>query len=215
MRHAKAKLLFLDETYVRIGICQSHTLVAPGGTPYVLVDDTDAYAPRYDMIACISGDRVFPPRIFTPQEMARHDVKGIRKWMLEQYVEHILAQAAGAMDMWPLTLVMDRSSIHNPAELQELFHDSGCQDMTTVYLMPAYSAKRLSPLDNSLFHQWKNAIRKHHDITPVNIEQLMADEWNNLDPATLMGHYRNCGLTHSTNPYFDCPDPPAHGHHVH
>ena len=83
-RHAKAKLLFLDETYVRIGTCQTHTLVAPGETAYVVVDDTDAYAPRYDMIACCSGERVFPPIIFTPQERAHMDVRGIRKWMLLQ-----------------------------------------------------------------------------------------------------------------------------------
>ena len=152
MRHAKSKLLFLDETHVCIGICQTHTLVAPGESRYVVVDDTDSYAPRYDMIACISGDRLFPPRIFTPEERARHDVKGIRKWMLEQFIEQLLAQAAGLMDMWPLTLVMDRASIHKPDELLQLLHDCGCQDMQTVYLMPAYGAKRLSPLDNSLFH---------------------------------------------------------------
>ena len=34
MRHAKAKLLFLDETFVRIGTCQTHTLVAPGEQSY-------------------------------------------------------------------------------------------------------------------------------------------------------------------------------------
>ena len=43
-RHAKAKLLFLDETYVRIDTSQTHTLVAPGEQAYVVVDDTDAYA---------------------------------------------------------------------------------------------------------------------------------------------------------------------------
>ena len=68
MRHAKTKLPFLGETYVRIGTCQPHTLVAPGEEPYVVVDDTDGYAPRYDMIACCSGERVFPPFIFTPKE---------------------------------------------------------------------------------------------------------------------------------------------------
>ena len=82
MRHAKAKLLFLDETYLRIGTCLSRTFVAPGEEAHVVVDDTDAYAPRYDMIACCSGERVFPPIIFAPTERKKMDVKGIREWML-------------------------------------------------------------------------------------------------------------------------------------
>jgi len=214
-RHAKAKLLFLDETYVRIGTCQKHTLVAPGETAYVVVDDTDAYAPRYDMIACCSGERVFPPIIFTPQERKGMDVKGIRKWMLLQYIDSVLAQAVGALDLFPLTLVMDRSSIHNTGEILQAFHDRGCQDMQTVYLMPAYSAKRLSPLDNTLFHQWKEAVRKHSRITKSNIVQIMSDEWNSIPPSSLMAHYHHCGLTQSADPYFDCPDPIAHAHPHH
>ena len=215
MRHAKAKLLFFDETYVHIGFCRTHTLVAPGEQPYVVVDDTDKYAPRYDMIACCSGERVFPPIIFSPEDRRGMDVRGIRKWMLLQYIDNVLAQAVGALDLFPLTLVMERSNIHNTGDILQAFHDRGCQDLQTVYLMPAYSAKRLSPLDNSLFHQWKNAVRKHPIITKSNIEQIMSDEWNKITASSLMAYYRHCGLTHSTDPYFDCPDPIAHKHPRH
>ena len=148
-RHAKAKLLFLDKTYVRIGTSQTHTLVAPGEQAYVVVDDTDAYAPRYDIFACCSGERVFPPINFTPTERKGMDVKGIHKWMLLKYIDNVLAQAVGALDLFPLTLVMDRSSIYNTEEILQAFYDRGCQDLQTVYLMPAYSGKRLSPLDNT------------------------------------------------------------------
>jgi len=214
-RHAKAKLLFLDETYVRIGTCQKHTLVAPGEQPYVVVDDTDAYAPRYDMIACCSGERVFPPIIFTPEERKGMNVKGIRKWMLLQYIDNVLAQAVGALDLFPLTLAMDRSPIHNTGEILQAFHDRGCQDLQTVYLIPAYSAKRLSPLDDALFHQWKRAVRKHPRITKSNIVQIMSDEWNKIPPQSLMAHYHHSGLTHRTDPYFDCPAPADHQHPPH
>jgi hypothetical protein len=214
-RHTKAKLLFLDETYVRIGTWQKHTLVAPGELPYVETDDTDAYAPRYDMIACCSGERVFPPIIFTPEERKSMKVKGIRKWMLMQYIDNVLAQAVGALDLFPLTLVMDRSNVHHTGDILQAFHDRGCQDLQTVYLMPAYSAKRLSPLDNTLFHEWKVAVRKHPRISKFNIVQIMSDEWNKIHPRSLMALYHHCGLTHSTDPYFDCPDPVAHAHPHH
>ena len=142
MRHAKAKLLFLDETYVRIGTRQTHALLAPGEQAYVVVDDTDAYAPRYDMIAmiaCCSGERMFPPIIFSPEDRQGMDVRGIRKWMLLQYIGSVLAQAVGALDLFPLSLVMDRSSIHNTEKILQACHDRGCQDMQRVYLMPDHS----------------------------------------------------------------------------
>ena len=90
-KHAKAKVLFLDETYVRIGTCQSRTLVARGEQAYVVVEDTDAYAPRYDMIACCSGERVFPPIIFTPEERKGLDVNPFQS-----------ARAAGSCAFCPL-----------------------------------------------------------------------------------------------------------------
>ena len=142
------------------------------------------------------------------------DVKGIRKWILLQYIDNILAEAVGAVDLFPLSLVMGRSSVHNTDEILQAFHDRGCQDMQTVYLMPAYSAKRLSPLDNSLFHQWKCAVRKHSRITQSNIVQIMSDEWNNITWSSLMAHFRHFGLIYSKDPYFDCPDPVAHQHHA-
>jgi hypothetical protein len=44
------------------------TLVAPGETAYVIVDDTTQYARRFDMIACCTATRALPPIIFSPTE---------------------------------------------------------------------------------------------------------------------------------------------------
>jgi hypothetical protein len=47
--------------------------------------------------------------------------------MLEQAVESILAQAIGALDKYPVYLVIDKASIHQQDILQ-IFHESdrGC-----------------------------------------------------------------------------------------
>ena len=66
MRLAKSKTLFLDETHLYLSEVRHRTLVAPGEQRFVVTGETDAYAARYDMIACCSGERVFPPVIFTP-----------------------------------------------------------------------------------------------------------------------------------------------------
>jgi hypothetical protein len=215
MRLPKSNVLFIDETYLRLNAVPSKTLVAPGQSKFVVAEDTSAYAARYDMIACCSGTRVFPPKIFTPADRQALGVKGIRKHMILKYIEDILAQAAGALDLYPLVLVMDKSTAHNAGEMLQMFHDNGCQDMQRIYLMPTNSAKRMSPLDNSLFHSWKLKCKKRGHLKEANIEQIMADCWNTINESTLRNYYRHCGLMYGRDVYFDCPDPAVHRHHMH
>ena len=73
--------------------------------------------------------------------------------MLIFHVEQLLARALGALDLFPLPLVIDHSRIHNVDKLMEAFHENGCQELQTIYLMPPDAAKRMSPLDNALVNQ--------------------------------------------------------------
>ena len=215
MKHSKSKVLFLDETALRLNAAPLHTLVAPGQEPYVVVEDTSSYAARYDMIACTSGDRNFPPFILSPKDRAARKVNGVTKDIILEYIEHILAQAVGELDLYPLCLVVDASPAHNASEMLETFQYNGCQDMETIYIMPTNSAKRMSPLDNSLFHYWKELCRKSGPITKSNIIQIMSDSWNNIDESKIKSYYKHCGLICGTDPYFDCPNPSSHNHHLH
>jgi hypothetical protein len=210
-RISKDRVLFLDETAVRLSEAPTSTLVARGQQPYVLATDTSSYAKRFDMIACCNGKQVFPPMIFTPAERSDAGVRGINKKMLVKYIQEILAQQVGALNKYPVFLVMDRASIHQQDLLQE-FHDMGCQDLKDILLMPTNAAKRISPLDNSLFHDWKEAIRKHGPLTLRNIQQIMADEWNKLTEAKIHAHYKHCGLIGKQDVYVDCPHPEIHAH---
>ena len=138
-------ILFLDETLKREGDVDSYSLFLPGQPPLIQTSSTSKYAARFDMIACCSGKTVLPPVIFSPKERA----KGIDTAMLLSHIRDLLAQAAGALDQYPLILVLDRATIHNEEKIMQEFHDWGCQELTEVIKMPPASAKRLSPLDNS------------------------------------------------------------------
>lgn len=208
----KSHVFFLDETALRVNAAPSHTLVAPGETPYVVVEDTTAYARRYDMIACCSYNQVFPPIIYSPSERSDAGVKGINMKMLEEYIHQILASAVDATDVYPIILVLDRSRIHNEEKIKEAFISWGCESVTEVLKMPTQAAKRMSPLDNSLFHDWKERIKKRTGVTSANIEQLMADEWNNTPVNKLRCYYRHCLLFKRQNVYADCPLPADHCH---
>jgi transposase len=204
-------ILFLDETHKREGDVETYTLVLPGESPYIATSSTSSYSTRYDMIACCccSGATALPPIIYTPKERER----GINQEMLLDYARNLLAQAAGALDVYPLILVVDRSGIHNEAKIIQEFHDWGCQELTQVIRMPTAAAKRLSPLDNSLFNLWRQRVLASGPLTKSNIKPRMSDAWNSITAADIKRQYRHCGLLRGQNVYFDCPNPTAHRHH--
>jgi hypothetical protein len=209
-RQRTTHVLFLDETALRLSEAPTHTIVLPGEQAYVVAEETSSYSKRYDMIACCVGDRVLLPKIFTPSERKSADVKGINGPMLKQFINDVLAQAVEGLDRYPLTLVLDKASIHkNTDALLQEFYDRGSQSIKQILLMPPNAAKRMSPLDNSMFHDWKEECRKHCPVTGRTIQRVMNDAWMKMKPQSF---YKHCGLTGSSDLYFDCPNPAVHHH---
>ena len=209
----KRRLLFLDEVALRLSAAPTSTIVLPGEQAWVVATETSAYAARYDMIAVCTADRVLLPKIFSPKERADAEARGINGSMLLQFIDDVLAQAVEGLDHYPLTLVLDRAPIHlNLDAIRQAFHDRGSQSIKDILLMPPNAAKRLSPLDNALFHDWKELCRKEAQSTPLTkktIEGVMSAAWEKMNPGP---HYLHCGLTRSKDPYFDCPAPAKHKH---
>jgi hypothetical protein len=202
-------ILVLDETHKRQGDVDNYTIVLPGEPPFIESSCTSKYAARYDMIACCSGGGVLPPIIYSPKERGG----GVTQEMLLQYIRNLLAQAAGALDVYPLILVLDRATIHNESKIIETFHDWGCQELVEIVKLPPASAKRLSPLDNALFNLWRRRVLADGPLTKSNIKQRMSDAWNSLTKDDIQPQYRHCGLMRHQDVYFDCPNPAAHKHH--
>ena len=207
-RVGKDKVLFLDETHKRVGDAATNTIVLPGEPSFIQSDETSKYAPRFDMIACCSGKEVLPPIIYAPKERG----KGINAAMLHEYIRQLLGQAAGALDRYPLILVLDRATIHSEEKMLQEFHDWGCQELKEIVKMPSAAAKRLSPLDNSLFNLWRRRVLEGPPLTQADIKQRMSDAWNSITAADLNAQYHNCGLFRGEDVYFDCPNPAVHRH---
>lgn len=202
-------ILVLDETHKREGDVQNYTIVLPGEPPYVVSPNDSHYAKRFDMIACVSGTTALPPMIYAPNERGR----GITLHLLLEYIRNLLAQACGALDVYPLVLVLDRATIHSEAKIIAEFHDWGCQELVQVIKMPTAAAKRLSPLDNALFNLWRQRVLAGDALTIHNIRQRMSDAWNSITTADIRAQYRRAGLMRHQDPYFDCPNPAVHRHH--
>lgn len=204
------KVIFLDETALRISEAQTHTIVLPGESAFVEASNTSSYAARYDMIAACTSDRVLLPKVFAPNERKNADVRGINGSMLRQFIDDTLAQAVEGLDRYPCVLFLDRAPIHlNTDSLLQTFRDRSSEAIREIQLLPPNAAKRVSPLDNSLFHDWKQECRKASPLTADNIEQVMNDAWEKMQPQP---HYKHCGLTRTKDLYFDCPAPALHRH---
>jgi len=168
---------------------------------------------RYDIIICINGERALPCIIYSPEDRKRLKVDGIRKEMMNRFIDDILAQAVGALDEYPLYLILDNSNVHNKEEMMQAFRDRGCQDLKDIIFMPPNAAKRLSPLDNGFIHEWKERARQQGRMKKNNIIQHMHNQLHQIPSDHIHNFYRHCGLTCRTDPYADCPLPPRHRHH--
>jgi len=206
------KLLYLDETAVRISESERTTLVAPGEKQFVVVEENTSYAARYDMIAVCNNKQVLPPIVYSPEDRIRLKVHGITTKMIVDYVEEYLHRYVSSLDLYPLFLIIDQSSTHSREKLLEAFHSHGCEEIADVLFMPTKSAKRLSPLDNGIFAYWKNKVRQNEKITKNNIISIMTKEWENIPPNILHSAYKHCSLIPRSDVYKDCTNPHVHIH---
>jgi hypothetical protein len=135
--------------------------------------------------------------------------------MLVKFIDDTFAQAVEGIERYPITLVLDRATIHqNVSSIRQAFHDRGSESIKDILFMPPNAAKRMSPLDNALFHDWKELCRKKCPVTEFTIQRVMSDAWNQLKATQIHAHFRHCGLMYGQDPYFDCPDPTNHQHEI-
>jgi hypothetical protein len=208
-RISNDRLVYLDETALKINECPSTTLVMPGETEYVVVDDDASYSARYDMIGCCTGKEMLPAVVYSPADRAAREVDGIRGWMVNDYIEDILARSISALDRYPMYLIVDRARTHNKQQMMEAFHNGGCFEIVDIVSMPTKAAKRLSPLDNAIWHEWKENVRHHSPLNSHNMISNMMTAYYSITPNS---YYRHCGLTYGQSVYKDCPSPSSHHH---
>ncbi len=211
-RISNKKIIFLDETHIKLNEVPRTILVAPGEKPYVIVTDSSSYAFRYDLIAAVVSNQVFPPVIFTPQDQKTRNVKGINGEMLIDYIENVFCPAIDKLNYHPIYLIVDKSNIHNVSNIEQALRSGGCTTLTQVLIIPTQAGKRINPLDNTLFHEWKEKVRQHSVLTEDTIVTIMINEWNNIKEQNIKHHYDHCAISYGQNVYNGCPSPLKHHH---
>ncbi|CAF3491093.1 unnamed protein product [Rotaria sp. Silwood2] len=167
------EVIFIDETHVKIDEVPRKTLVAPA----------------------IVGNRVLPPIIFTPEDRRTRNVKGINSDLFIEFIENVLCPSITELDPCPMYLVSDKSNIHNASKIEQAFRNVGYTGLTEVLILPTQAAKRVSPLHNTLFHEWKERIRKHSLLAEETLSTTMINEWYNTNEENIKHHYDHCAIT--------------------
>ena len=73
-------------------------------------------------------------------------------------------------------------------KLNKFFCDVGCSELTEILIIPTQAAKRVSPLDNTLFHEWKARIRQNSLLTEENLVMTMTNEWHKTREINIKHH---------------------------
>ncbi|CAF4998505.1 unnamed protein product, partial [Rotaria sp. Silwood1] len=212
-RISNKKIIFLDETHIKINEVPRTTLVATGEKPYVIVTDSSSYAARYDMIAAVVDDQVFPSIIYSPADRKTKNVKGINNNMLIDFIEKILCPSSSTLDHCPIYFVLDKLHIHNISKIKEALDNFECTKSVEILFISTQAAKRINPLDDALFHEWKERGRQHSLFTEETLATTMTNEWFNTRKDNIKHYYDHCGITYGQDVYKDCPFPLNHHHH--
>ena len=70
-------------------------LVAPVYQPYILVAKPSAYAERYDFIGAVNASQPIACTILTPTERQRRNIKGVMKFVVNEWIRNELTSAIG------------------------------------------------------------------------------------------------------------------------
>jgi hypothetical protein len=71
--------------------------------------------------------------------------------------------------------------------------------------MPTASAKYISPLDNPIWHTYKEIIRSQHPITTANLPSLLSQIFLSLSKQQIKNAHRKFAIVRGANVFYDEP----------
>ncbi|CAF3402309.1 unnamed protein product [Rotaria sp. Silwood2] len=204
-RIANDRLIFIDEIAIYSVMPPRQTLVAPGQQPFILVTQPSAYSKRYDFIGAINGSQPIACMTLCPEDRERRRFKGVRQVVINQWITDTLAPAIERLNIDNIYLICDQSRAHNKMDMIQALRAGKCNSVKQILHMPTASAKYLSPLDNPLWHSFRESIRNQHPLAAADIPLLLSEAFHSLSKKEIKNAYRKCGLIYGTDEYYDRP----------
>lgn len=137
----------------------------------------------------------------TLEDRNRWKINGVRQSVINQWITNTLASAINRLHNDNIYLVCDKSSAHNAESMVRALQAGECESVKKVLFMLTGSAKYLSPLDNPLWHGFKEDIRSHHSLLPDDTLMTLSDTFYSLSEQKIKNAYRKWSLLRGTDEY--------------
>ncbi|CAF1437678.1 unnamed protein product [Rotaria sordida] len=199
------RLMFIDETAIYAVMPPRQTIVAPGYQPLIIVEKPSAHAQRYDFIGALNGSQSIACMILTPADRKNRNIEGIRKEVVNEWIVKTLAPAINRLGSNNIYLICNKSRSHRKVNMMEALKAGKCKSVVDICYMPIALTKYISPLDNSICHGFKEAIRSQYPVTAANLPSLLSKTFLSLSRRQIKNAYRKCAIVRGTDVYYDRP----------
>jgi hypothetical protein len=108
------------------------TLVAPGHQPLIIVEKPSAYAVYYDFIGVINGSQAIACMTLTPAECKNQNIEGVRKEIVNQWIDKTLAPTINRLGINNIYLICDKSRSHNKVNMMEALKADKCKSVKDI-----------------------------------------------------------------------------------
>ena len=94
---------------------------------------------------------------------------------MNEWIRNELAPAIGRLGLTSVYVICDKSRAHQKLAMLEASKAGRCREVVDVLFMPIASAKYISPLDNPLWHSFKETVRKQHPLQANDTSESLSD----------------------------------------
>ena len=158
---------------------------------------------RVDFMAAISGTQLLAFQTLTATQRRMKGVKGWRKKPVLKFFRVRLAPKVRQEGLDDVRVVVDKALRIKPTEIREEMKKGGVTRMKPPVVLPASSAKFVSPLDNTLWHQLKERVGNRKPTTESGLCRILREEFYKITPEQLHNYYVHCALTRRSDPQKD------------
>lgn len=175
-------------------------LAAPGQEARVKASKPESYEPRIDFVGAVSAEGPVASMTMTSSDRKEEKIKGIRKPQMKRFLRDELGPKLAEDNLDDAIIVLDKGLNMKRAEVkQEL--EAGGAEIEDVWILPTGTAKHISPLDNCIWHDLKESVRKRSPDDEEETAEVMKEVFMNLTKKQVRRHFDHCALTSSADPY--------------
>ncbi len=139
----------------------------------------------------------------TPEDRKSRQVKGVRQMVINQWITDTLAPAINQLHIDNVYLICEKINAHSDEGMMHALRADKCRSVKKILYIPTASAKYLSPLDNPLWHNFREVIRAEHPLSTTDIPSVLSETFYSLSKQTIKSAYSKCGLMPGTDEYYD------------